>query len=510
MNDMNVVIEFIETIADGGAESLVRDYATLVSNNEFKVVVVTIYPPLKTSANYKILKQNGAEIISIFPDHRFNIVHRIWNKMTRNHYIQERLLKIIQELKAKTIHVHLPILKHLKPIASRINGVKLFYTCHSESSRLFNTNNRAEEFDAAMFLMKNNGLKLIALHDKMRMELNAMFSVDNTIVVHNGVDVDRLANVSDCRKDILHQLNIPDDAFVVGHIGRFSAPKNHMFLLDIFDALKDKQRNAFLLMVGSGPLKEQVEQKILELGIQNRCKILEHRTDIPELLKAMDVFLFPSVYEGDKMRMELNAMFSVDNTIVVHNGVDVDRLANVSDCRKDILHQLNIPDDAFVVGHIGRFSAPKNHMFLLDIFDALKDKQRNAFLLMVGSGPLKEQVEQKILELGIQNRCKILEHRTDIPELLKAMDVFLFPSVYEGLPVTLVEAQFANKRCVVSDTITSECFFSPDVVPLSLSNTPQQWADVVLDTNIKGVYQGDISKFDMRNVAEHLREIYRS
>lgn len=376
MNDMNVVIEFIETIADGGAESLVRDYATLVSNNEFKVVVVTIYPPLKTSANYKILKQNGAEIISIFPDHRFNIVHRIWNKMTRNHYIQERLLKIIQELKAKTIHVHLPILKHLKPIASRINGVKLFYTCHSESSRLFNTNNRAEEFDAAMFLMKNNGLKLIALHDKMRMELNAMFSVDNTIVVHNGVDVDRLANVSDCRKDILHQLNIPDDAFVVGHIGRFSAPKNHMFLLDIFDALKDKQRNAFLLMVGSGPLKEQVEQKILELGIQNRCKILEHRTDIPELLKAMDVFLFPSVYEG--------------------------------------------------------------------------------------------------------------------------------------LPVTLVEAQFANKRCVVSDTITSECFFSPDVVPLSLSNTPQQWADVVLDTNIKGVYQGDISKFDMRNVAEHLREIYRS
>ena len=376
VNDMNVVVEFIETIADGGAESLVRDYATLVSNNEFKVVVVTIYPPLKTSANYKILKQNGAEIISIFPDHRYNIIHRVWNKLTNNSYVQQRLLKIIQKLNAKSIHVHLPILKHLKPIASQLIGIKLFYTCHTIPSRLFNTNNNAKEFDAAKYLIKHNNLILIALHDDMRVELNEMFSVDNTIVVHNGVDVDRFANVPDCRKDILHMLNIPEDAFIIGHIGRFNIVKNHLFLLDIFDALKDKQSNAFLLMVGSGPLKEQVEQKILALGIQNRCKILEHRTDIPELLKAMDVFLFPSVLEG--------------------------------------------------------------------------------------------------------------------------------------LPVTLVEAQVANKRCVVSDTITPECFFSPEVVPLSLSAAPQKWAEAVLDMDIKGAYQGDISKFDMRNVVEHLREIYRS
>ena len=373
---MNVVIEFIETIADGGAESLVRDYATLVSNNEFKVVVVTIYPPLKTSANYRILKQKGVEIISIFPDHRFNIIHRVWNKLTRNRYIQQRLLKIIQKLNAKSIHVHLPILKHLKPIASRLNGVKLFYTCHNVPSHNFNTNDRANELDAAKYLIKYNGLRLIALHDDMRVELNEMFSVDNTIVVHNGVDVDRFANVPDCRKDILRMLNIPEDAFIIGHIGRFNIAKNHLFLLDIFDALKDKQSNAFLLMVGSGPLKEQVEQKILELGIQSKCKILEHRTDIPELLNAMDVFLFPSVFEG--------------------------------------------------------------------------------------------------------------------------------------LPVTLVEAQVANKRCVVSDTITPECFFSPEVVPLSLSDAPQKWAETVLDTDIKGAYQGDISKFDMRNVVAHLREIYRS
>ena len=371
---MKNIIEFIGTIADGGAESIVRDYARLVSNDEFKVIIVTIYPPLKSSANYRMLEREGIDVISIFPDNKLSVFYRLWNKLTFNRYIQSKLLNIIKKVAPNAIHVHLDILRFVKPIAHKLIGVKLLYTCHSLPSRLFNTEVKAAEFAAAKYLLENECLQMVALHNNMRVELNALFSRDDTIVVYNGVDLEAFSNVTESKEVILRSIGVPTDAYVVGHIGRFISAKNHSFLLKVFCSLKNVKENAYLLMIGSGPLKNEIEEEIQNLGIQN-C-------------------------------------------------------------------------------------------------------------------------------------CKILEHRTDIPQLLKSMDVFVFPSIFEGLPVTLVEAQAANKRCVVSDSITEECFLSANVIPLSISDSPQHWVNAALDTSIKGKYHGDISQFDMRNVVKYLRFLY--
>jgi glycosyltransferase involved in cell wall biosynthesis len=141
--------------------------------------------------------------------------------------------------------------------------------------------------------------------------------------------------------------------------------------------------------------------------------------------------------------------------------------------------QLGIQPDAFVVGHAGRFAEVKNHRFLVEIAGRLCKLEPKAVFLLIGDGPLKPRIEELVRSRGLDKHFIFTGIRRDVPRLMKgAMDCFLLPSLYEGLPMVLLEAQAAGLRCVVSDTVSSEGDLGDAVVThIPLSASPDEWAD---------------------------------
>lgn len=287
------VVEFITNLNDGGAETLVKDYAIMLQG-KLDVTVLTIRNFTHTGV-YKTLREHGVKIVSVYP--RWNLGIKLFNKLFGRWYIPYKLTKILREEDPECIHVHLYLLKYVIQIAEAIRGMKLLYTCHNEVSHYFGPD-YPEQTKAARYLIKHNNLRFVALHDDMRVELNEMFGVNNTAVIRNGVDFSRFSGIEETGDEIRRELGIPEHAYVLGHVGRFTRQKNHEFLVEVFREACAKDPNAFLLMVGNGELQEQVEQKLHQYGLRDRVLILSHRTDIPRLMKAMDVFVFPSSWEG--------------------------------------------------------------------------------------------------------------------------------------------------------------------------------------------------------------------
>lgn len=136
-----------------------------------------------------------------------------------------------------------------------------------------------------------------------------------------------------------------------------------------------------------------------------------------------------------------------------------------------------MPEDATVVGHVGRFNRQKNHEFLLEVFHKyVQELNSTAHLLLVGTGKLQKVIQKKIQQFRLTDQVHLLGERPDVNRLLQAMDLFLFPSFMEGLSVSMVEAQCAGLPCVVSDRIPHETALTDLVSFLSLETAPRQWA----------------------------------
>ncbi len=137
--------------------------------------------------------------------------------------------------------------------------------------------------------------------------------------------------------------------------------------------------------------------------------------------------------------------------------------------------------DEILIGHVGRFTSQKNHSFLLRIFKEIVEDTKNAVLILAGDGPLRPKIEAEARKLGIFDAVRFLGVRSDIPQLLNVFDLFVFPSFYEGLPVTLIEAQAAGVKVFASDTITKEVSLTSDIVFLSINELPTKWAEKILE-----------------------------
>ena len=288
------VIELIDALFDGGAENIGREYAEILDKKEFDTVVVTILDT-RVTANYKRAKEAALKVRSVYGG--CGVVSKGLRRIFGKSTIPAKLKKIIREEKPDVIHLHSPLLKYLVPIADELKGINLLYTCHSNPSGFF-CGVHAQEKTAAEALIKSNGLRLVALHEKMRVELNEMFGVTNTVAVKNGVNFEKFQKSEESRATLRKELGISADAFVLGHIGRLAKVKNHSFLLDVFSEVCKKNEKAQLLLVGNGALEGQIKEKIAALGLSDKVTMLSHREDIPQLLNAMDVFVFPSFYEG--------------------------------------------------------------------------------------------------------------------------------------------------------------------------------------------------------------------
>jgi glycosyltransferase involved in cell wall biosynthesis len=166
--------------------------------------------------------------------------------------------------------------------------------------------------------------------------------------------------------------------------------------------------------------------------------------------------------------------------IIIKNGIDTERFRFNIDIRTTYRKELNI-EDKFVIGHVGVFEKRKNHDFLLDIFKKISVLNNDVALLLIGDGIEKHNIECKAKLLGIEDKVTILSKRDDVPALLQAMDSFVFPSLYEGLPLTLVEAQTAGLNIFASDTISKEVQCTEHLHFISLDNNAEFWAKEIMN-----------------------------
>jgi len=188
--------------------------------------------------------------------------------------------------------------------------------------------------------------------------------------------------------------------------------------------------------------------------------------------------------------------------VLLHNAVDVDYFSYKETGRQKIREEFHI-EDKFVVGHIGRFNQQKNHSFLLDVFAEVVKQLDDAVLMLVGKGELEQNIKEKAMQLGIQDKVIFTGIRQDIPDLLSAMDIFVFPSLYEGMPNTVIEAQANGLKCIVADTITREADISGlvEYLPLDIKT----WVDAIckgksMHQNQKANFEAN--KYDIQSITK--------
>lgn len=179
-------------------------------------------------------------------------------------------------------------------------------------------------------------------------------------------------------------------------------------------------------------------------------------------------------------RLAADYMFGTDrNVLIVPNAIDGGKYAFREDIRRRVRQDLGLGEKPVFI-HVGRISRQKNPLGLIDIFEAIHAGRPDAVLLSVGGGEMAEEFQAYIAKKGLQDSVRCLGARDDVAELLQAADVFLLPSLYEGLPISLLEAQAAGLPCIVSDVITDEAAVTELVQPLSLDDGPEVWADAAL------------------------------
>ena len=198
---------------------------------------------------------------------------------------------------------------------------------------------------------------------------------------------------------------------------------------------------------------------------------------------------------------------------LINNAIDIEKFIYNEEIREKIRNELGIKKEEFVIGHVGRFMNQKNHKFLIDIFNEIYKKNKNAILLLIGIGELENEIFEKVKSLGLDKNVIFAGSVSNVNEYYQAMDVFILPSLFEGLPVVGIEAQAAGLKCFMSDTITDEVAITENVKFLNLKNDSLDiWADEILKS--KEYIRKDMSKeiikagYSIKEEAKKLQDIY--
>lgn len=208
----------------------------------------------------------------------------------------------------------------------------------------------------------------------------------------------------------------------------------------------------------------------------------------------------------------------VDNNKVeiINNGIEIHKYIFNNEIREQYRNKLKL-DNKKVYGHVGRFMYQKNHTFLLDIFAEIKKVEENAILILVGEGPLEDEIRAKAERLGLRESVMFLGRREDVPEILNCFDAFILPSHYEGLPIVAVEAQTNGLLTICSGAVTEETNISDTYVSIPLSEPAQKWAEIITARDVTELhsrsekYKNSINAgFDIRSSANRINTIYLS
>lgn len=197
---------------------------------------------------------------------------------------------------------------------------------------------------------------------------------------------------------------------------------------------------------------------------------------------------------------------------IVPNAIDVRPFCYREEMRKEMRRALSL-EDKFVISHVGRFHYAKNHEYLLDVFAEIVKREENAALLLLGEGGRMAEMKQKAAALGITDKTIFCGNQKETWKYYQAMDFFVFPSRFEGLPGTVIEAQSAGLRCLISDAIAEETVITELAVCKSIAESPAEWAEYILanrEYERTDRYEQIVAAgFDVRTQAKWYEQLYR-
>lgn len=200
--------------------------------------------------------------------------------------------------------------------------------------------------------------------------------------------------------------------------------------------------------------------------------------------------------------------------LYVKNAIESKKFIFSSDIRNEVRRKMEISDRQLVIGHVGRFSIPKNHLFLIEIFKEVIKIYPESILILVGDGPLQSNIKYKVQEYDLEDKVKFLGSRDDVNQLLQAFDLFMFPSLYEGLPVTVIEAQASGLPCLISDRITEEVDIGSNLVNFITLSSKKLWVENLSvyqqpvlnrDQSVKALIQ---KNYDIQDTSKQLEIFY--
>ena len=205
-----------------------------------------------------------------------------------------------------------------------------------------------------------------------------------------------------------------------------------------------------------------------------------------------------------------NKEYDNGNVYLLNNAIDLDKFKYNEKLRKKIRKELKISYSTVVIGHIGRFVTQKNHVQLIDIFNEYHKNNNNSVLMLIGQGPLMDTIKNKVNSLDLDDCVMFLGQKDNVNEYYNAMDLFLFPSLYEGLGMVLIEAQTNGLPCVVSSEVPSIAKVSKKFQFISLKVKLDTWIEIIklfsLQERENATKQIAVSGFDINNETSKLEE----
>lgn len=209
-------------------------------------------------------------------------------------------------------------------------------------------------------------------------------------------------------------------------------------------------------------------------------------------------------------------MFTNHDYTVINNAIDLQKFKFNNQLRRDIRHEYNLENN-YVIGNVARFAKSKNHSFLIEVFNQYLKYDKTAKLILVGTGAEEKSIKYKCDKLGISDCVLFLGNRNDVHKLLQAMDLFVFPSLYEGLGIVVIEAQSSDLPCLVSDNMPMEVNITKQLFRCPLSASADEWAKLMLNIKAKGFDKIRVDNtvllqsenYSIQTIAKELAEIYQ-
>lgn len=223
------------------------------------------------------------------------------------------------------------------------------------------------------------------------------------------------------------------------------------------------------------------------------------------ILNATDYFACS--YEAGKY------FFKEKKFTILNNAIDSKKFIYNQKIRDKVRKSLNI-DDYFVVGNVGRLHMQKNQLFLIDVFNEILKEKEKSKLIIVGNGPLEKKIKEKIEKLKLKDNVIMFNNRNDINELLQAMDIFILPSVFEGLGIVAIESQAASTPILISSGVSDMTMISPICEKYPLKESARNWSQKAISLANKHNKREDMQKyiinsqFDIKSISKVMQEYY--